>query len=595
MLRTELWGCFLLCLATVRCTGVVGVSGGEEETGNDPVSNPEATVAWTAPLFACDVTQTPGELPLLRLSRVQYQNSIHDLIAISGLAEVPATNIWDELLTVLAQYPDDQLVSVPTDTHGGFRRLDQVVSQRHVDVAYEVAVRLGELLTNSVERRTAVVGACSTNAIVDDDIMCLTEFINRFGARVLRRPLRDDDRTWLLSIAGSNPVSVEALSDVIAVMFSMPEFLYRVEEGSGARDVLPLDAFALAHRLSFHFWQTIPDDQLWAAADSGDLLTDSGYAATVERLLEDPRTDGAMVEFFSEWFRTEELPPLNILTGTPVYDAFTGDIQPSADLHEKMNEELGDLIRWLMRHNGSLTDVLSSRLFVAQDPTLAAIYGQAPWDGQSDPILFAEPQRAGLITRAAFLATGSGNTRPVMKGFRIRNGLLCEDIPPPPNNANANPVPLSPEFTTRETVEALTEQPGSSCSACHSTLLNPMGFLTENFDAIGRFRTEQRLFEEDGSVRTTKPINTSASPQINGVMDVISDANTLTRLLSESGGFHACFARQYFRFAFSRIEDDTQDGCVLRALQVAALADQPLREVLASVARRPEFKRKDFR
>jgi hypothetical protein len=75
----------------------------------------------------------------------------------------------------------------------------------------------------------------------------------------------------------------------------------------------------------------------------------------------------------------------------------------------------------------------------------------------------------------------------------------------------------------------------------------------------------------------------------------VADARALTDLLHRSGEFETCFARQYFRFAFQRIEDDAADGCVLRTLQDAAATGQRLDEVLATVALRPEFKRRDLR
>ena len=100
-----------------------------------------------------------------------------------------------------------------------------------------------------------------------------------------------------------------------------------------------------------------------------------------------------------------------------------------------------------------------------------------------------------------------------MKGVFLRTNVLCDTIPPPPPGANAKPPDLMPGMTTRESVEAITEMPGSICAGCHTLAINPLGFATEGFDALGRFRTAQRLFDAAGVETGTKAVNTSRSPR----------------------------------------------------------------------------------
>jgi hypothetical protein len=176
-----------------------------------------------------------------------------------------------------------------------------------------------------------------------------------------------------------------------------------------------------------------------------------------------------------------------------------------------------------------------------------------------------------------------------MKGFRVRNALMCSGIPPPPANAMGVVIPLSEDNTTRETVEAITEAKGSSCSGCHSTILNPIGFSTENFDALGRHRTTQKLFDATGALRLEKPIDTRGAPHIAGVVTQVAGAEQVAALLVDGGEFQSCFARQYFRFTHQRMEDDSADSCALAELQSAALEGKPLSAVLLSAALRPEF------
>ena len=91
-----------------------------------------------------------------------------------------------------------------------------------------------------------------------------------------------------------------------------------------------------------------------------------------------------------------------------------------------------------------------------------------------------------------------------MKGVFLRTNILCDTIPPPPPGANAKPPELMPGMTTRESVEAITEMPGTVCAGCHTLAINPLGFATEGFDALGRFRTAQRLFDAAGVETGTK-------------------------------------------------------------------------------------------
>src|SRR4029077_21113736 len=169
-------------------------------------------------------------------------------------------------------------------------------------------------------------------------------------------------------------------------------------------------------------------------------------------------------------------------------------------------------------------------------------------------------QRPGLLTRALFLSTGTANTRPIMKGVFVRTNVLCDTIPPPPPGANAKPPDLGPNMTTRESVEAITEMPGTVCVSCHGTAINPRVFPTEGFDSLGRFRTAQRLFDASGSETGTKAVNTMTVPQVVvGDQTSIATPADLMSLMRDSGKVEACLARSFFRFTYARWEDTTID------------------------------------
>src|SRR5690606_25433852 len=104
-------------------------------------------------------------------------------------------------------------------------------------------------------------------------------------------------------------------------------------------------------------------------------------------------------------------------------------------------------------------------------------------------------------------------TRPIMKGVFIRTTLLCDEVPPPPQDGMAVSINLSPTLSTRQVVEEITEKE-PRCAGCHKSMINPLGFASENFDALGRMRTAQTLFDPTGKVVGQAPINTKSVPKI---------------------------------------------------------------------------------
>lgn len=544
-------------------------------------------------VFSCDTDVWPDSLSMRRLSRVQYRNTVHSLV--QWAAGPGAPEVLASVSPMLERMPAD----IPQAVHGprgGFRRLDQSVHQEHIDASYDVASSAATELTQ--EHLESVAGSCAVDGDVSNDETCIDDFIERFGVRALRRPLTDDERLFYREVYDADGVTrgtePEAFADVIVVMMTAPSFLYMVEHGedelADAPGVYRLGPYELAQRLSYQFWQAPPDQALLEAAASGELVTDAGYEAQVERVLADPRADSAVHEFFGEWMWLEELPALDARVGTPVFDAFLGGYEVTPETTSHMVDEVLDAAAYYLDGGASFDEFFLSDRSFATTPDLAAIYGVPVWEGGEPPV-FPDAERGSLIARAAFVASGSSNTRPIMKGVRIREALLCDQLDPPPDNAAGNPPDLSPDSTTREVVEELTEQAGTSCAGCHLTQINPLGYATESFDALGRHRTHQTLFDEDGNVTGQREVNTASRPLLTpGDDSEVSSAAELGVMLLESERVQSCFARNYVRWTFGRAEDEAADGCMLRDTTDALLEGAAMREVLRSIALRDEFK-----
>jgi len=632
------WPYLALLLAGGACTGAIGANGGGTGSGAAGAGNPAGTgnsvgsgtgnsvgsgtgnsvgsgtgnsggpgtggagagTVTTPVNFACDATTKPPVATLRRLTMTQFRNTVADLAAWAvGSASTGAT-VMTEIASPLGELPDDRREAVPQDLHGSYRRLDQSLQQIHVESTYDVAVGLGAALTTTARLGT-VVGACATDTSTSNDATCLDTFIKKFGARALRHPLSTDEVTFYTTAYGSSTTaSAAAYADLIGLFVTAPEFMYFVEHGdtavAGQTGVYDVSPYELASRLSYQLWQTAPDDALLAAAADGSLRDATTYNAQVTRLLADARARPALDEFFSDWMKVEDLPAMDAKNADATFKTFAGGDLPDAKLRQAMIDDVvGMLDYYTWTTPSGLSALLNSDLAFARDARLAKLYGVAAWNGTGAPPTLPAGQRPGLLTRALFLSTGTANTRPIMKGVFVRTNVLCDTIPPPPPGANAKPPDLGPNMTTRESVVALTEMPGTICASCHATVINPLGFATEGFDALGRFRTAQRLFDTNGVETGTKPVNTMTVPQvISGDTTSVATPAELMSLMLASGKVEACLARNFFRYTYGRWEDTTTDGCALEDARKSLANGGTIADLAAAAVKTTQFKRRSF-
>ena len=571
----------LIASVTAACTADIADSGGDKNAplpgtaGASGVAGADPGPGEQPTSFSCDPSARPPVAGLRRLTMSQYRNTITDFVAVATGDADDAAAVLEQVSGALARLPSDRREPTSEDLHGSYRRLDQSLQQLHVDAYYDLGVALGAALTTPA-RLGSVVGACATDQDGSNDAACLSEFIGRVGARALRRPLEADELAFYEAVYGADKsVDAAAYADVIGVLLNAPQLVYLFEHGASEATAKPgvhqVSGYELASRLSYQLWQTAPDAELLSKAADGSLLEAQQYRTQVERLLADPRARRGLTEFFADWAKVEELPALDAKNTDPVFKAFAGANLPSSGLREAMIEDVVGLLDYYTWQKPSgVAALFQSESSFARSSELAALYGVQPWDGAGEPPQFPSGQRPGLLTRALFLSTGSPNTRPIMKGLFIRKHILCDVIPPPPPGANAKPPDLQPGMTTRETVEELTEMDGTVCAGCHRSLLNPLGFATEDFDALGRYRTEQQFFDAQGNEAGSKPVDTSGVPYVTASSEApaAGAAELMTQIVA-SGKVEACLARNFFRYTFARWEDLTTDGCALESMRQA--------------------------
>ncbi len=537
--------------------------------------------------FTCDPAVVPKSLNLRRLSRVEYTNTLRLLVQSAANAAVADQVMGSEAVRgALASVPTDG----PIQKNRPFGRMDQSVTEEHIQGYYNTSVEIADALVETAERRQLLLGDCS------NPDACIDTFIERFGRLVLRHPLTDQERAFYrdtYDVTGS--VDVESLRDLIVVFLNAPQFLYEVQTiraPAAGETMVALSDYELASRLAFLLWRTGPDQSLLSAADRGEFSDEESYRQQVERMLDDPRAADMLRAFAREWLDVSHLGNLDSLRNEPRFVAFAGEDMPSDKLSESMLAELADSFVY---HGLTASDtiegwVLSPYSF-ARSEELANIYGVSVWDGVQEPPRFPAGERAGLVTRAALLSSATGNTRPIMKGVFLRERVLCDVLgDPDPNAVLVAPEPTS-SGTTREIVENLTEQPGSSCAACHGKSINPLGFATEGYDALGRLRATEPIYDETGKLLAELPLDTTSIPRVwSNDESQVKGAAELADQIADSGKVEACLARQLVRFAGSREEDPMLDGCALETVRKTLVDGGSVRDALQALTMAQTFR-----
>ena len=537
---------------------------------------------------ACDDTSVSD---LRRLPAVHYQNTVADLFA-----GAPALDVQ--------RVAGPQLARVPADGAPGqsYSRMDHRLSPAHAEAYYQVAAALARELQANAEARAQLLGACANDARLTAS--CIDSILDGFVMRAFRRPLDDVERQRLRALDDGVRTGPELVYGLVFTALLSPQFLFLLEvdgESLGSDDLFAVDGFGLASRLSYHFWRTMPDQELFDAAADGSLLTDEGYAAQVERVFADPRTRETVKTFYREWLYYGQV---GGFPDTVVFDAFApADLQARGQEYlTAMREEVDALLEhYTWEADGDMAALLLSDLSVTRSDLLAGLYGVAPWDGVSPMPRFPAGTRSGLLTRAAFLVTGRHTTNPVFRGAVVRRRILCYDIHPPDPTTlppgSLDPPEFRVDMTTRQRYEAKTQE--EPCASCHQ-LINPIGFVFERFDALGRARTHEVILDEvTGQELASLELDTRVQPNLTpGDTTEVSEPGELMQRVADSGLVEECFARQYFRFSYGR-EDAAEDACTIASIRsgLESAADGSagpgtLREALRAIALHPSFRRR---
>jgi hypothetical protein len=476
---------------------------------------------------------SPGRSPLRRLSNAEYRNTMADLLGDSPTNEAM-------IATATQSFPSET-ESLGFRNNADYLNVSTLVAQGYMDAAEQF---LDPIATNpALLTCTPVAGA---------ELDCAKTFITSFGKRVFRRPLSDAEVTQYSAIFSSSLTTYDFATAIRSTAFALlqsPNFLYRVEFGApvaGSAYTQP-SGYEMANRLSYLFWQSMPDQALFDAADSGQLGTPDQIKAQARRMLADPKAS-RLLEYFDQWLGTDTLNTTFVRDAT-LYPNLDPNLVPL--LQQETRAFVSDV---LSRPDGSLTELLTAPYTFA-NAELATHYGFAG-PSSTDFVRVDTPGRAGVLTQGMLLARDKATrTSIVRRGLKIRLDVLCEtvDAPPPNVNVNLDTSDMS-GLSQRQRLEQHRQSP--SCSGCHD-LMDPIGVVFEGFDAVGRARTAD---EQGHPVDTTSSL--ANTQDTNGPMNNPTD---LGQLLAKSEEVKACYVTKSFRFFYGR-DVETPDACSMAQL-----------------------------
>ena len=386
---------------------------------------------------------------------------------------------------------------------------------------------------------------------------CIGAGILELGRQLWRRPLERSEIERLTSlydaIRGRSTTEGshhKALASVVSALIQAPDFAFRVEIGEPdpeqpagqVRAIWRYTSDEMASRLSYFIWGTSPDEGLRDAADNGSLLTEQGLRAQAVRLLNDPRAIPHFKAYFDELVGLEYLETVS--KNADLFPSFSDSLRTS------MRAEINDLFASVAFDRDTDFRELLTSTESSVDHELAALYGvsldaQLPPGERVTVTLPVEQSRGGLLGRAAPLALFSHATvnSPTFRGRFVRSGLLCQDVPPPPEGVvtELEEQPAGEQQTLRERLQRHATDP--QCAGCHQ-LMDPLGFPLERFDPIGRFR----------DLDNGQPID--ATGELDGV--VVDGAAALGRAVANAPAFSNCMTRRLYRYAVSHLENNDE-------------------------------------
>ncbi len=383
----------------------------------------------------------------------------------------------------------------PDDSSVGYER-GVAVSKAWDEAATQAAIEAANYVVANLDRLSRSKPN-DTNRLAQIESFC-AEFV----ATAFRRPLTDEQRRVFVSTPFKTTQKTEdAVKRVVLLSLKSPRFLYL-----GLATGKP-DDFEIAQRLAFGLWDSLPDAELARLAAQGRLQTRDAVAQQARRMLSDPRTRAKMQAFLQHWLQMDRVEP--VAKDDQLFPGFTPEI--IADLRTSLNIFLEDTVwngpgdqRALLRADYVFLNNRLSNFYgvatngVTPSPRSTPLSGGAVGEGGEGhrftddfvKVTLDPGQRSGVLTHPYLLSMFAyqKQSSPIHRGVFLTRNIVGRSLRPPPVAQTFDDASFAPDLTMREKVAQLTRS--QACQTCHS-VINPLGFSLEHYDAVGRFRTRE--------------------------------------------------------------------------------------------------------
>lgn len=472
----------------------------------------------------------PGRVTIRRLNRVEYRNTIRDLVGV----DYDTDN----------EFPPDD-TGYGFDNIGSVLTLPPMLLEKYLESAQAIVKRAGAKAAEAGVGRVIPSGKFDTNTVAGRRAYA-GEVLGSFASRAFRRPADAPTRKRLTDLAESiytqpGGTLEQGVAQAMVAVLASPRFLFREEVPGPGRDkhgYALVDEFSLASRMSYFFWSSMPDEELFRLAGEGKLR--KNLRAQMKRMLADPKSEALMDNFTGQWLRTRDIesfavdadavlareePPDPALASarkrieelrkkpkerrTPAEReemqkaravVRASERQPpraelTPELRRAMRQETEDTFNYVVRQDRDLLELVDSD-YTFLNEALARYYGITNVTGKEvhRVKLPAGSPRGGVLTQGTVLIVTSNPTRtsPVKRGVFILDNILGMPPPPPPPNLppleDAGKGIKDHPPTLRETLALHRESP--LCASCHNRM-DPLGLAFENFNALGLWRDQE--------------------------------------------------------------------------------------------------------
>ena len=408
------------------------------------------------------------------------------------------------------------------------------------------------------ERLYTMVQAVSSTLLAGDSFMtcvdaatsdCVSEWVQSYGERLWRRPLTSAELDGLNTGIAAFATNEQRLAFAIHSLLLSSNFYFRSEIGTLSDGLKQLTNYEMVSLLSYALVNTTPDDTLLALAAQAEPLSTAQLRAQAERLLALPAANPAMVSVYKDYLKLDLVLSRPKAEELGFSDSVRADVLASAEL------TLADKIA----NNPAITDVFLGDSFYVNS-NIDYLFGAGTTSAALTEVSVNGTERQGLLNHPAFLAVHStlANSGIVKRGVFTLEQLLCQELPDPPGDVMPQPIPegIDPDTTSERDLLQITHSAQAACIGCHQ-IIDPAGFGFENFDAIGRYRTEEK-----GSVMI------DASGTLSNVGETVLTYNNsaeYANVLATSPQMQACVSRRFLENFLG--QDVSMQSCEVKKYQ----------------------------